>query len=331
MRKVGALALVATAAMTLAVPSFAGGSVWRRVAEASAADDEALLARARRLHARYYALKNVDEKQAKETLLTEHHLLERGGASTSSVTALRHALARVEQALYSVDADDAHLRKAIDLLEPIVANESRASSTLRASASFELAVCHAHRRQRREELASYRQALAMEPDPLHRSLVLANAADARMGLGDVDAALAVFSEALSLLPGILLPTNGITTLWGYAVALDRAGDLPQAVEQIALARAFDPTDAELRSPNWFFVPPREAHWYAALGHWASARAATDDSTRRASLTAAIENYEAYMADAPSDDRWRSLAEHRIALCKRELRRRALAAASSRSR
>jgi len=297
--------------------AWADATVWEYVRSDDRARSDATLARARRLHERYLATKRDDERRARVFLREELALLVREKAADSPIVALRHALARTQLALHGEDHDARRLEQAIRLLEPIVRDRLGTPVTLRAAALFELAVCHAHLGRRREEIQVYDEALALEPDALHRSLTLANAADARMGLGDLEAATETFREALALLPGSLLPAVGVTTLWGLAVTLDRSGDLPKALEQIALARAFDPVDLQLRSPSWFYVPAREAHWYAALGSWSSARAAADEPARQAALSRVAESYRAYLAEAPGDDAWRPLALVRLAQCERE--------------
>src|SRR5205823_742713 len=100
----------------------------------------------------------------------------------------------------------------------------------------DLAVCHARLGQRREEIARYDEALAIEPHPRHASIYLSNQAEALMNEGDLAGAQRGYSAALAILPSEWL-VMGVTTFWSLGVVLDRSGDHPRALEQIALGRA----------------------------------------------------------------------------------------------
>ena len=111
--------------------------------------------------------------------------------------------------------------------------------------------------------------------------------------------------------------SGVTTLWGLAVALDRSGDLDQALRQIDLARTYDFADRALTDPAWFFVPPYDEAWYSALGQWATARHAELAAVRVEAYARAVARWRDYLSQAPPDDRWAPLARHRLAQCDRE--------------
>jgi tetratricopeptide (TPR) repeat protein len=306
-------------AMLMTSTSAAESSVWRRAAEPARAESENTLGEARRLLERHALSigKPAESERAWDALADARALLTRRLAKDTDRPELRLALARAERTEFSHRGDASHLEAAIRQLQPLMEAPRTLPPLLRASAWFDLAVCHAHLDERGNEIIAYERALELEPSPLHRSLVLANLADARMNRGDLAEAVRNYREALELLPSPVVPAVGTTTLWGLAVATDRSGDLPRALETVALARAYDPTDSQLRGPNWFFVPPREEHWYAALGHWARARESAEAATRRASYADAAESFRSYLKDAPSDDRWRPLAEAHERACMRE--------------
>jgi cytochrome c-type biogenesis protein CcmH/NrfG len=140
-----------------------------------------------------------------------------------------------------------------------------------------------------------------------------------MGQGDLSNAVGGYREALQLLPNIAVGAAGVTTLWGLAVALDRSGDHRRALDHIDLARSYDRDDRQLRHQSWFFMPSYDEHWYAALGHWARARAATGPSARAEAYGRAIASWHAYLSEAHAGDRWLPLGERRLEQCERESR------------
>ncbi len=300
-----------------AAPAAAEPSVWARAADPKVAAAADVLAELRPLYETYAELAAKEDTKTRAPIYLQRArvVLDSAGAELSPDPAVRYALARVEGALHARDRDPAHIRRALAELEWIVAQRgapgSQAASTeLVASSLAELALCHAHLGQRDEEIAGYSRALALEADPLQRSVLLANQAEGLMNAGALAGAIRGYREAIALLPNVFVPHNGATTLWGLAVALDRSGDHPAALEQVALARSYDPHDDGLKSDGWFFMPPYDKHWYEALGHEARAEAA-EPAARPAELEQAIDSWHAYLAEAAADDRWLALAEQRL--------------------
>ena len=305
--------------LTATTPAAAESTVWRRAASPRDTDAADTLAAVRGLLDRHVAAmgKPGDGDGRWDALMAARRMLEERHADTSTMPELRYAAARVERTLYGRDGRKDHLVQAIGHLRWIVGDARGVPTMLRAAALFELAVCHAHREERHEEIAVYVADLAVEPHAIHRSLVLANQADALMFVGDLAAAIGGYRAALSLLHGVVLHSAGATTLWGLAVALDRSGDPARALETVALARSYDPDDSQLGGPNWFFVPERESHWYAALGHWSRARSTREAATRATEYSRAEASFRAYVEASPVGDRWQSLASVRGAECAKE--------------
>ena len=108
-----------------------------------------------------------------------------------------------------------------------------------------------------------------------------------------------------------------TTYWGLAVALDRSGDIEGAFASIRLARTYDPEDRLLNGPGWFYVPDYDSAWYAALGHWAAARAATVPAARADAYLRASSAWQEYLLKAAPGDRWVPIARARAAQCETE--------------
>jgi tetratricopeptide (TPR) repeat protein len=186
---------------------------------------------------------------------------------------------------------------------------------------FQLAIQYARLGRPKDEIAAYGEALRVQPVAGERSVLLANRAEAYMLLGDVTSAIAGYRASLALLTSDYLLFNAApTTLWGLAVALDRSGDLDGGLETVRLARAYDPRDARLDGPSWFFLPAYDKYWYHALGHWAVARKADVDAVRAEAYSHAVTNWEEYVAAASrdgKDDKWVDIARVRLKQCEKE--------------
>ena len=204
---------------------------------------------------------------------------------------------------------------AMSLFDAVAHNEN-AAPTHRAEAAAELAMCHAKLGHHAAEIDAYALALALEPQAMTRSNILSNQAEAWMALGNLDAAVAGYRAALASTTTFGMFRSGVTALWGLAVALDRSGDVGGALSSIDLARAYDPADVQLHSPSWFFQPPHEEAYYAALGHWARARNAAGAECD-AFYRAAIQAWREYIERAPASDPWRDIAKARWTKCEAE--------------
>ena len=180
-----------------------------------------------------------------------------------------------------------------------------------------LAVSYGHLARRDAEIDAYVNALSLEPDPVWRSVLLTNRAEALMAIGQLTAAVDGYRAALSSLSQLEMRA-GVTTLWGLAVALDRSGDLDEAMSSIRLARAYDPADTQIRNRDvWTFDPEHDEHWYTALGYWSAARYAELGAARAEWYGRAVTSWEEYIAAAPTDDRYLELARVRLKQCQKE--------------
>ncbi len=101
---------------------------------------------------------------------------------------------------------------------------------------------------------------------------------------------------------------GDLALWGLAVALDRLGEHAQALDETKAALdCHDGTTAVLHSPDVFFVPAYEIHWYEALANEALANAAHGRDARIARLQSAKDELEHYLSEGGAGDRWADTA------------------------
>ncbi len=140
-----------------------------------------------------------------------------------------------------------------------------------------------------------------------------------MLLGDYTSAIAGYRAALALLSNDhLMFGSGPTTIWGLAVALDRADELDSGLEAVRLARTYDPQDKHLNGPGWFYLPDYDRHWYEALGHWQVGRKSeVAPSVRADAYVRAVASWEKYVASAAHDDKWLPLARVRLKQCEKE--------------
>jgi tetratricopeptide (TPR) repeat protein len=244
-------------------------------------------------------------------------LLDRAGAARSRDPLLRYRHARVLHALYDLDREASLLRGAAASFAFVA--DSDLPLTLRAEVLNDLAICYARLGDHEREIDAYTRALRIEPHPETRAILLANRAEGYMVRGKIEHAVRGYRQSLAITPSALSHRLSVTTHWGLAVALDRAGDLEQAMEQIATARSYDPVDERIHGPNWFYIPEYDDSWYHALGHWQRARASSDATERGQHFEQAVRSWKSYLERAAPKDRWLELASRRLRQCERESR------------
>jgi tetratricopeptide (TPR) repeat protein len=317
----GALTVIAGLAVTFGADGFrtaeAAPSVWAKVHDPDLERRHRLAAEVDSLLVKYAAQLNLERAGhavglAPVYLHEARKLLEEGRAAESTDMQLRFRLAEVLEELREYG-------KAAAILESIV--RANPAAPHREEAWRSLAICDARLGRHDEELKAYAEALALQPHSSGRALILANRAEAYMALGRLSEAIEGYRQALSAISAtpIEMITSGVTSLWGLAVASDRNGDLEAALQAITLARTYDPRDVRIfHSSNWFFVPPYDEAWYAALGHWVTARR-TDlgDERKENAYDDAIAAWEDYLARARETDHWLPIARARLQACEKE--------------
>jgi len=320
-------ALLATALAAVLVPAAAaaGPSVWAKARQPRLKAEADLLAQ---VDSRLEAHEQMRAGPAAMMVIHDaKQRLDRAGAATSTDPVLRYRLAQVEYALWELDHKVEHLQAMVSALR-FAAGSPRAAIRLRAEALQELAVVYARLGRHQAEIKAYNQALALAVHAETRALLLANRAEAYMVLGDIATAVKGYRLSLATTPSYAFHELSPTTLWGLAVALDRAGDLSTALEQIKLARTYDPTDARIHGPGWFYVPEYDEAWYAALGYWTTARSAGEPEERLEAYRMAVAAWAEYLDRAPPSDHWLLLAQARHRQCEREHRQARLKASKA---
>jgi tetratricopeptide (TPR) repeat protein len=311
--KSGALAVVlagAVASVTIASGVDARPSIWERAAVVATPTAEDL-DYAHKYAAEMWHSANELEAEARHASDPDLARLRRGTA-IRELQAARAVLDRFG----AETSRDVRLRYDLGLLLVRLDEYERAITVLRGAlamgpdyhrapdAWFSLAISHAHLAQRDQEEKAYLEALAIADDPDFRAIVYANLAESRMGLGKLDEAIEAAEASLALYPDSAL------TRWTLAVIRDRQGDAFGALTEAKRAIALDPYYLQLESPEVFFEPERDLHWYRGLGELAHAEALQGDD-RKMRLVSAMYEFDLYVGQAPDSDPWKARAQGHI--------------------
>lgn len=229
---------------------------------------------------------------------------------------MRAALAVIELAGGTQSSDARLLYVAGDLLsDPMVGRDADAralldralglepDSPLAGRAWFNVAIASARLGDPRRERAAYTRALERVWEPGFRANILTNRAESNMVLGDLDASVADYRTAIALGDR---PDLTALAHYGLGVALERNGDLPRALEAMAVARAIHipGVGSALDLPSVFFVPAYDLHYYRALSALAAARDPKKPELVAAHLLDAGEAWQKYLDLAvPDRHRW----------------------------
>lgn len=324
-----AAALLLVVGTLAAAPARAGPSVWTAARDPSAQADAHTLAEASRALSKYerarYGRGELSPVMAPVYLGAALRILLDGGAERAADVRLRYVLAyALEQAGQSLPIIDAGAttvdrERVVRLLRAVV-DAPDTPPSLRADAYNDLAIAYARLGRHADEVDAYDRALELQPRAESRSVLLANRAEALMGLGDITRAVAGYRAALALVSAssaLDMMAYGVTTLWGLAVALDRAGEIDQALDAIRLARAYDPGDVRLNSSSWFYGVPADEAWYKALGEWSAARQVDVDGVKLERYDRATRAWQEYLTRAPAASPWSAIARARLTQCEKE--------------
>ena len=306
-----ALALGATGAAGPREAVAAGPSVWARARDPGAVKRAAALAHAEAdLEKAFRTAEHVPHEVRLLLLLDARQKLEDVGAATSNDVTLRLRLAQVLDLLDKHAEATAHFEWGV--------RSPRASAPARAEAWRRLAICYARLERYDDEIRAYGEALALEPEAFDRATLLANRAEAYMLRGDLTSAIDAYRAAIPLYTQMELTVASTTTLWGLAVALDRAGDLEGALSTLKLARQYDPSDRQINDRDrWFYVPAYDEPYYMALGHWGRAREAQLGAARAEHYGRAVSLWEEFLERAAPGDPWIPVARSRLRMCEKE--------------
>jgi hypothetical protein len=196
-------------------------------------------------------------------------------------------------------------------------------SPLAGEAWFSLAVAEGKLRHHADERLAYTRAIELEWEPELQATIVTNRAESTMAAGDLRLAMRDYRLGLALSRSA---TTQALAFWGLAVATERDGDLPSALELARRAASFrfgPPSHlvVALDLPSVYFTPEYEEHYYRALASMAdAARAITSDEKRLALQTASL-LWSLYLDGAQRDsERWAPNARAHREACRRQLAR-----------
>jgi tetratricopeptide (TPR) repeat protein len=194
-------------------------------------------------------------------------------------------------------------------------------SPLAGEAWFSLAVAEGKLRHHAAERAAYTRAIELEWEPELQATIVTNRAESTMAAGDLALAMRDYRLALALSRSA---TTQALAYWGLAVATERDGDLPSALELARRAASFrfgPPSHliVALDLPSVYFTPDYEEHYYRALATMAEAAKASSTDEKRLALQTASLLWSLYLEGAQRDsERWAPNARAHRDACRRQL-------------
>lgn len=288
-------------------------TLWEKVREPEATRSERLFRKAERL-----LVTRPKEGQIQQFLETRRGmvlLLEAELARSKSDVRLAFALGELYGSL-GIDAPEEARR----VLEGALARAP--DSPLAGMAYFQLGVARGKLGDLEAELAAYDQAIERLWDPEIRANALLNRAETHLMRGALTKAIADYRSADQLAEA---PELSALAEYGLAVALERSGDLPSALDAVMVARSYWPKEfsfTALDLPSVFFVPAYEIHYYKGIEQLALGREKTRTGEREAAAqgwSEAIAQFDRYLGSAPREGGpWVSNAERLRAYAQRRL-------------
>jgi tetratricopeptide (TPR) repeat protein len=281
-------------------------NAWDAIRDPAAAARYALHVRVRQI------LVNARPGPPDPTLLRARALLEQAHAEKSPDIRLRFDLGEIYAAL----DDNA---RAIAVLRPAL--DAEPDHPAAVAPFIDLANAYAKDDdQSEQERRVYERFLPKVTDDRARSTAMLNLSEAYMHLGELEDSIAGYRATIDLaaqLPNIIELNyhTGALAVWGLAVALDRANDVPSGAKEAKLALVLDRDMGIIRlNPSVFFSPQRERNWYVALGFTEYAKDA-EDARSAATWWQRVEGcWREYVDDATAHgggDRWIDLARARL--------------------
>lgn len=220
-----------------------------------------------------------------------------------------------------VKADKSYLAEGRQRLQEALAKAP--DSPLAGEAWFSLAVAEGKLNHHEAERAAYSHALALEWEPELQATIVTNRAESTMSSRQLGAAIRDYELALALSRSA---TTQALAYWGLAVATERDGDLPSALDLARRASSFrfGPPNhlvVALDLPSVYFTPQYEEHYYRALATMGEAARADSADERRMLLQTASLLWSLYLDGAQRDgEPWVPNAKAHRDACRRELAR-----------
>jgi len=147
---------------------------------------------------------------------------------------------------------------------------------------------------------AFSDALALAWDPDDRATIHRNRGKANMLAGRLNDAVSDFRAAVRLARGVEVLA---LSHFGLGVALERSGDYPQGIQEIARGVAVRlpvppyPSESVLDSLNLRWIPEYDVHYFRALAQMAEALDADSRDARRDHYESALESLGQYLPPA----------------------------------
>jgi tetratricopeptide (TPR) repeat protein len=294
------LSVVVLAALSGAVtPARAGEpSVWQRAREPGAALRYKARVRAEQLFDQG-AEPRADEQLLRDLALGSAALMElSGGARRDPWQAV--LLGRI-----LLDAAPGREREALALLEGSV--HRLPDSDFKRASLFDAGLGAMLSGELDRADRDFTEALSLAWSPDYRASIHRNRGKVRMLAGRLREAVSDFRAAVQLARGVEVMA---LAYFGLGVALERSGDFPQGLQQVARGVALrlpvppyrSESVLDLPSLRWF--PEYDVHYFRALGDMAEAADAPTPELARARYELAVQSWEQYLPAAEaSQDRF----------------------------
>lgn len=193
-------------------------------------------------------------------------------------------------------------------------------SVLAGPAWVNLALTAAHTGDVELQEHAYEAALGRVWQRELRAQIYYQRAQFRLSAGAYREAIADYNKAGDIAYSIEIRA---LSRYGLAVALEQAGDLPAALEQIHAARSIAPhrvigLDSVLDLPVAIFAPSYVSDYFHGLEEMSDARYAADPAKALSHYEAAESYFERFVGDAePDGHAWVKTARRHLAYCKEE--------------
>lgn len=283
--------LVAVAALLLGARARAEPTLWQRASDPNAAARSKARLRAEQLFDQA-ASEREDSEMLRDLSLGSAALLElSGGARRDPWQAV--LLGRV-----LLDAEPGREREAMRLIESGL--RALPPSDFKRASLFDVGLGAMLSGEMEHATRAFSAALALAWDPDDRATIYRNRGKANMLSGHLGEAVSDFRAAVRLARSVEVLA---LSHFGLGVALERSGDYPQGIQEIARGVAVRlpvppyPSESVLDSLNLRWIPEYDVHYFRALAAMAEALGADSRERARDRYEAALESLGQYLPAA----------------------------------
>ena len=301
-------ALAVVAALSLPATVHADPTLWQRVPDPRAAAH---------VKARLYAEQLFDQVTDPRVDPDVQRDLSIDGAALLSIDGTqRDAMARVLLGRLLLEARNGRESQATSLIESGVF--ALPDSDFKRASLFDAGLGAIVSGQLEQANRAFSAALSLAWDPDDRATLHRNRAKARMLAGRLLEAVSDFRAAVRLARNVDVMA---LSHFGLGVALERSGDYPQGMQEMARGVALRlpvppyPTPSVLDLPGLRWFPDYDGHYYRALAAMSEAARADSRELEQERYEAALESWEQYLPAAEAaKDRFLPNAERHRQRC-----------------